>query len=58
MHHIKLAKLVVVAVFLIAIVAAIPVGLVHASSLTLVSGPSPCANCSIAGQPGTNDLNA
>ncbi len=58
MHHIKLAKLVVVTVFLIVFVATIPVGLVHASSLTLVSGPSLFANCSIAGQPGTNYLNA
>jgi hypothetical protein len=33
--------------------------LVHASSsLTLVSGPSPYAGCSTAGQPGTNYLNA
>jgi len=58
MHHIKLAKLITVAVFLIALVAAVPAGLVHASSLTLVSGPSPYASCSIAGQPGTNYLNA
>lgn len=59
MHHTKLAKLLVVAVFLITLVAAVPVGLVHAnSSLTLVSGPSPYANCSISGQPGTNYLNA
>src|SRR5438874_6494025 len=58
MHHIKLAKLITVAVFLIALVAAVPTGLVHASSLTLVSGPSPYASCSIAGQPGTNYLNA
>src|SRR5579859_7712620 len=58
MHHIKLTKLITVAVFLIAFVAAVPVSLVHASSLTLVSGPSPYASCSIAGQPGTNYLNA
>lgn len=58
MHHIKLARLVVIVVFLIAFVAAIPAGLVHASSLILVSGPSPFANCSIAGQPGTNYLNS
>jgi len=58
MHHMKLAKLITVVVFLIALVAAVPAGLVHASSLTLVSGPSPYANCSIADQPGTNYLNA
>lgn len=57
MHHIKLTRLVVVAVFLIALVAALPVGLVHASSLTLVSGPSPYASCTIGG-PGTNYVNA
>src|SRR5258708_12981861 len=57
MHHIKLTRLVVVAVFLIALVAALPVGLVHASSLTLVSGSSPFASCTIGG-PGTNYVNA
>jgi hypothetical protein len=57
-HHIKLTKLITIPVFLIALVAAVPAGLVHASSLTLVSGPSPYTGCSTAGQPGTNYLNA
>jgi hypothetical protein len=58
MHHKKLAKLVTLAVFLIVLVAAVPVGLVHASTTpVLVSGPSPFASCTIGG-PGTNYVNA
>jgi hypothetical protein len=58
MHQSKLAKLVTLAVFLIVLVAAVPLGSVHASSsLTLVSGPSPFASCTIDG-PGTNYVNA
>ena len=58
-HHIKLTKLITIAVFLIALVAAVPAGLVHASTgLTRVSGPSPYASCVNAGEPGTNYVNA
>jgi len=58
MHHKKLAKLVTLVVFLIVLVAAVPVSLVHANpSTTLVSGPSPFAACTIGG-PGTNYVNA
>lgn len=58
MHHKKLAKLVTLAVFLIVLVATVPVGLVHASTdPVLVSGPSPFASCTIGG-PGTNYVNA
>jgi hypothetical protein len=58
MHHTKFAKFVAVVIFLLTLVAAVPVGLVHASSLVTVSGPSPYANCSNAGQTGTNYVNA
>jgi hypothetical protein len=48
-----------IAVFLIALVAAFPAGLVYASTLTTVSGnPSPYATCLNAGEPGTNYVNA
>jgi hypothetical protein len=55
MHHIKLTKLISIAVFLIALVAAVPAGLVYASPSTLVtvSGPSPYASCLNANEPGT-----
>jgi len=59
MHHTKLVKFVAVVVFLLTLVAAVPVGLVHAaSSLITVSSTDPYANCSLAGQPGTNYPNA
>src|SRR6266516_556018 len=58
MHQSKFAKPVILAVFLIVLVAAVPLGSVHASSPPkLVSGPSPFASCTIGG-PGTNYVNA
>ena len=61
-HHIKLTKLITIVVFLIALVAAIPAGLVYANAtetaLVTVSGSSPYATCSNTGQPGTNYPNA
>src|SRR6266704_2871127 len=58
MHHTKLAKFVALAVFLLVLVATVPVGLVRASSLVLVSGSSPYASCSNGSQSGTNYVNA
>ena len=59
MHHIKHVKFVFATIVaLLAVLAVGPLSLVYASSLVLVSGPSPYASCSIAGQPGTNYLNA
>jgi hypothetical protein len=59
MHHIKHVKFVFATIVaLLAVLAVGPLSLVYASSLVVVSGPSPYAGCSIAGQPGTNYLNA
>jgi hypothetical protein len=58
MRHMKRVKYLFVAIvaFLVTL-ATVPVNLVHASSLVLVSGPSPYASCTIGG-PGTNYPNA
>jgi len=59
MHHIKHVKFVFATIVaLLAVLAVGPLSLVHASSLVLVSGPSPYSSCSNTGQPGTNYLNA
>ncbi len=59
MHHIKHVKFVFATIVaLLAVLAVGPLSLVYASSLVRVSGPSPYAGCSNAGQPGTNYLNA
>ena len=53
MHHTKFAKFVTMAVFSLVLVAAVPAGLVHASSLVTVSSTDPYKSCSDAGQTGT-----
>src|SRR5947209_8055409 len=58
MRHLKLGKFVVSVVFLLVLVAAYPASLAHASTLILVSGPSPYASCSNDSQSGTNFVNA
>jgi len=60
MHHIKHVKFVFATIVaLLAVLATSAGGLVYAqTTLVTVSGPSPYASCSIAGQPGTNYLNA
>ncbi len=60
MHHIRHVKFVFVTMIaLLAALATSTAGLVYAQpTLVTVSGPSPYAGCSNAGQPGTNYVNA
>jgi hypothetical protein len=59
MHHFKHVKFVFAAIVaLLAVLAVGPLSLVYAATIVTVSGPSPYASCSNAGQPGTNSLNA
>src|SRR6266576_2375721 len=55
---IRVIALPTVLLVVLTIVATIGATVAHAASLVLVSGPSPYAGCSQAGQPGNNYLNA
>src|SRR6266566_5773929 len=55
---IRVIALPTVLLVVLTIVATIGATVAHAASPVLVSGPSPYAGCSQAGQPGTNYLNA
>jgi BNR repeat-like domain len=56
--RIQIVSLACAAALLILVAAPSTAGPLAVSPLTLVSGPSPFASCSIAGQPGTNFLNS
>jgi len=59
MHHIKHVKFVFVTfIAFLAVLATTPVGQVQASTVVLVSGPSPYATCSNDSQSGKNFVNA
>src|SRR5260370_42565753 len=61
MAHLKPMRVIAlptVLLVVLTVVATIGSGLVHAASLVLVSGPSPYAGCSTAGQLGTDYVNA
>src|SRR6266568_8189052 len=59
MHHIKHVKFVFVTfIAFLAVLATTPVGQVQASTIVLVSGPSPYATCSNDSQSGKNFVNA
>src|SRR5260370_14980783 len=61
MRHLKPMRVIAlptVLLVVLTVVATIGSGLVHAASLVLVSGPSPYAVCSTAGQLGTDYVNA
>ena len=58
LKHVRVIAPLTVLLVILTVVATVRGGLVRAASLVLVSGPSPYATCSNAGQSGTNSVNA
>src|SRR2546428_14174900 len=59
MSHLKHVRVIAPLTILLVVLSIVATtGSAFAASLVTVSGPSPYAGCSIAGQPGTNYLNA
>jgi len=58
LKHIRVLAPLLACLVILTIVVTARGALVRAASLVTVSGPSPYASCSTAGQPGTNYVNA